>query len=72
VRAFDPSFASLPDPAEPTIIAFGSAAGAFIAETAVRLRRVPAERRLMAVGDGAFVGAAVATVVYLIAIAVRW
>jgi hypothetical protein len=58
--------ASLPNPAEPTIVAFGAALGAFIGNAIARVMREEPERRAQRSLDGAFHLTGIALALYLL------
>jgi hypothetical protein len=58
--------ASLPDLAEPSILPFGAAAGAFLAQTASRLRRGGPDSHAEQVVTGSYYGMGMALAIYLI------
>lgn len=59
--------ATLPNLAEPAILAFGAGMGAFLANTANRLWRTEPETHAKRTEDGTYVGFAFALLCYVIA-----
>lgn len=58
--------ARLPDPSEPSVVPFGAVAGALIGAAVARLQRLDRDTVRRRTEDGAFFGAAMAMVGYLI------
>jgi hypothetical protein len=64
-------FASIPDPAEPTFIAFGAAIGAFAGRAVARRRGYNADNRMHWTVEGSFYGTGIALGAYLVANALK-
>jgi hypothetical protein len=64
-------FASIPDPAEPTVIALGAAIGAFAGRAVAHRLDYDADNRMHWTVEGSFYGTGIALGAYLIANALK-
>jgi hypothetical protein len=62
--------ASLPNPSEPSVLAFGAAVGAFFGGSLARLSRVDRDGRTQAAVDWSYNGTGVALFVYIMFVVV--